>query len=553
MGQYRILLSLFWLLVMSAGVAGSAVVISVLESGATLSATHLQVIFVTAVLLGAIGLVLYRGQRVARLNEHLMRHHTRELSFQERAIDAHSIICVTDPRGKILRINDNFVDVLGYKREDIIGKPQSFIFPNNEHGTYREVFKTVSRGIMWTGEHDMLTCDGVSLRVQITIVPLMDERGRHIKNVSMLTDVSEMRNAEAVRYLTAMMDHLTDEVYIFSADSMKFHYLNEAAVRALGWRHAELEKYTILDTSTSFADENFLERAEPLLRHEVPCVIYQAEHGERPVEINLQLADGPSGQNRFVAVVRDMSERQAVEAKKHELMTIVNHELRTPLTSIRGSLQLINSGAAGELSPTAKPMVEIAMRNSDRMLMVVNDMLDIEKIEGGHMDFSLADGDLSGFVKDAIAMNQSYGDQFGVRFLARGVNEPAVVAFNKDRLMQVMANLMSNAAKFSPEGADVLIRLSELENHWRISVIDRGEGIPQEAHDTIFEKFTQAQRPKNSAVPSTGLGLNIVRTIVERMDGRVSFQSEVGKGTVFHVDLPKQKTEGAEGSRIAAE
>ena len=245
------------------------------------------------------------------------------------------------------------------------------------------------------------------------------------------------------------------------------------------------------------------------------------------------------GRRVLVGTLRDITERKMVEKTKSEFISTVSHELRTPLTSIKGALGLINGGALGALPDKFRPMLNIAYDNSNRLVRLINDILDVEKLESGAIGIVTRPLDLATLITDAIAANAAYAATHDVTFVPLGTDVPAIVSGDEDRLMQVMANLMSNAAKFSPQGGKVHISLTRVGDNIRITVKDNGSGIPENARDTVFERFTQADSSDQRQKGGTGLGLAITKTIVERHDGTVAFTTEIGKGTTFYVDLPE--------------
>ncbi|MHA6768104.1 ATP-binding protein [Sphingobium ummariense] len=240
----------------------------------------------------------------------------------------------------------------------------------------------------------------------------------------------------------------------------------------------------------------------------------------------------------FLAVIRDISERREIEQMKTEFVATVSHELRTPLTSIAGSLGLISGGAAGELSSKAARLVEIAYSNALRLVRLINDILDIEKIEAGRMQFDIRPIALDQLLPKTVQQSAGFASQFEVQVDTIPPPAGAAVLADEDRLMQVLTNLLSNAIKFSKPGGVVSLSVTSLDRRYRISVADRGSGIPDSFRERIFSKFAQADGSDTRQKGGTGLGLSIVREIVLRLGGSVSFESAEGEGTVFHVDLP---------------
>lgn len=236
---------------------------------------------------------------------------------------------------------------------------------------------------------------------------------------------------------------------------------------------------------------------------------------------------------------RDISATQELGRMKNEFIASVSHELRTPLTSIQGALDLMLSGVTGDVPDEALALAKIAKQNCARAVRLVNDVLDIERIEAGRMEFRLEPLLLESLVVQAVEAVRSYGDPLGITFEVHSAIPEARVLVDADRLIQVLGNLLSNAAKFSPEGSSVVVSLSRNAGLLRISVADQGPGIPEEFHRHVFEKFAQGPPTDARREGGTGLGLHIALAIVERLEGRMEFESTPGRGTIFHVDLPE--------------
>ncbi len=253
------------------------------------------------------------------------------------------------------------------------------------------------------------------------------------------------------------------------------------------------------------------------------------------------------GADAVLLVVRDVSERRSIERMKDEFVATVSHELRTPLTSILGSLGLLLGGVSGELSDEARSMLEVADRNGRRLLRLINDLLDLEKLEAGRMTFRIEQLSLVSLVEHAVEANRGYAAAHGVTLeVIRATAESAEVRVDAERLLQVLANLLSNAVKFAPGGSAVTVRIRRLGDGFEVGVRDRGPGIPEALAPRLFERFVQADVPERRRTGSTGLGLAISRTIVERMGGSIGFRSPVDGGTEFWFRLPaaEQPVEG---------
>ena len=240
----------------------------------------------------------------------------------------------------------------------------------------------------------------------------------------------------------------------------------------------------------------------------------------------------------YVGIVTDITERKRIEQMKREFVSTVSHELRTPLTSIRGALGLLLGGAAGPLSEQGKEMLVMADRNCARLTLLINDLLDLEKIESGRLEFNFRQLDLIDVARHAIEVNENYARQHNVQLKLHQTLEHAVVRGDENRLMQVFANLISNAVKFSPEDGLVELDVIPTNSGYRASVRDHGAGIPEEFRSRIFERFAQADSSDSREKGGTGLGLSISKVIIDRHGGSIGFATETGVGTTFYFDLP---------------
>ncbi|MDQ3139168.1 MAG: GAF domain-containing sensor histidine kinase [Pseudomonadota bacterium] len=231
--------------------------------------------------------------------------------------------------------------------------------------------------------------------------------------------------------------------------------------------------------------------------------------------------------------------QQALARMKDEFVSATSHELRTPLTSIAGSLGLLLAGAAGEMPARAKRLIEIAHSNSKRLVGLVNDILDMDKLTSGEMHLDKTPLSVAEILKEAVDANSGYASEHGVNLAYEPMPAAVTVMGDHHRLLQILTNLISNAVKFSKKGGDVTLTASKLDRgEVRITVSDEGRGIPVEFRPRIFTRFAQADASDAREKAGTGLGLAIVKELVTQMDGQISFDTELGRGTSFHVDLP---------------
>jgi len=241
--------------------------------------------------------------------------------------------------------------------------------------------------------------------------------------------------------------------------------------------------------------------------------------------------DGDGTAGRLVGTFFDVSERRAVERLKDEFISIVSHELRTPLTSIRGALGLLAGGRVGVLPEKAARMIDIAVSNSDRLIRLINDMLDIERMESGQVTLTRRIGSVEEIVDSAIEGLRPLAERSGIRLETKIA--PANVWADSDRLVQTLTNLIGNAIRFAPPQTVVTVSASIDGDHVMFRVADQGRGIPADKLASIFDRFQQVDASDAREKGGSGLGLTISRSIVRQHGGDITVESEVGKGSTF--------------------
>lgn len=360
--------------------------------------------------------------------------------------------------------------------------------------------------------------------------------GGFLLSMSGRTELIRSEVQRRTEELSAILEHAVEAIVLFNGEG-RVEQVNPAAQQLFAAPGESLTDRHISTLLPALAGGQGL-LAAPLGRSiEMQGVDWQGN----PLELELSLSQYLIGDHcRYICLIRDIRERKQVERLKNEFIATMNHELRTPLTSIKGSLGLLAGGAIAGIPEQAQQLIELANQNSDRLGALVNDILDIEKLEFGQTKLSLAPHELSPQLEQAWRQNQGYADHHGVRLeLHTDALPPGCqVEIDPLRLQQVLSNLISNAAKFSPPGATVRIEAKAHGQRIRISVTDQGPGIPASFRSQLFKRFAQADGSNTRRTEGTGLGLSICKMLVERMGGNIGCDSSEGQGSTFYFELP---------------
>jgi len=337
--------------------------------------------------------------------------------------------------------------------------------------------------------------------------------------------------------LSAILENAADAILIFTEQG-RIELANPAAEKIFKGSQKEIALRQVLDILPSLKSLTFKD-LEKSFGENIECFGLTLDGESIELELALSHYD-LANRHRYICLLRDISERKQVERLKSEFLATVSHELRTPLTSIKGTLELIKMGVVGEVSKECNELMDISLQNADRLNVLINDILDVEKLKSGQVGLDLREHFLFPFLHEAMNHSQGYAEKYkvtlnlNVQDLAPGT----LVRVDKLRLHQVMANLLSNAIKFSPPGGEVSLVVETHGHQVKINVTDRGQGIPESFRDKIFQRFAQVDSSDRRQQGGTGLGLSICKSLIERMGGRVDFVSTVAKGSTFFIELP---------------
>ncbi len=475
-------------------------------------------------------------------------------------------IIVIDAKGHIQTLNPAAETLFGYSPEEVRGQNIKMLMPEpyaHEHDAYLHNYlttgtkKVIGIGREVTGKRK----DGSTFPMELAVSEMQVGGERMFTGI--VRDITERKRAEeTLQAVTAMRQAILDSANfsIISTDTDGIiQSFNRGAERMLGYAAEDVvgrctpaiihdideivKRAKALSAELGETIEPGFEAFVAKARHDMPDErewTYVRKDGTRiPILLSITAVRDHDGKiSGFLGIASDITERKKMERMKSEFISTVSHELRTPLTSIRGALGVVLGKAAGQFPEKARRMLEMAERNSERLTMLINDILDLEKIEAGRLEFDFKIVDLVALAERALEDNDGYARKHQVRLVLDKQVEQALVRADEHRLLQVFANLISNAVKYSPENGEVMVSVAAQDGNFRVAVRDHGAGVPEAFRSRIFQRFAQADSSDTREKGGTGLGLSITKVIVELHEGRVSYDSAAGVGTVFYVDLP---------------
>jgi two-component system, OmpR family, sensor histidine kinase VicK len=378
-------------------------------------------------------------------------------------------------------------------------------------------------------------------------------------------DISDRKQAEAALAQLAAIVESSDDAILSTNLNSQITSWNLGAEKIYGYSAEEALGQTI--TSLLLPLENGRSPASKSLQPHAHLDYYKTQHRRkdgRLIDVFLTMSPVKDQAGKITGasmIGRDISDRTAIERMKDEFISTVSHELRTPLTSLRGSLGLLLTGKMGALTDKGHRMLEIAVNNSDRLIRLINDILDLERLESDKFTLHQQSCNAADLLKQATEMMQPMAEREGITLLGSSVS--VNIYADPDRLLQVFTNLISNAIKFSTAGSTVWLS-AEIYIPTRaeegcaqppmllISVKDQGRGIPPEKLESIFERFQQVDASDSRQKGGTGLGLAICRSIVKQHSGEIWVESGLGNGSCFYLTLPVVESDGLEGLTIGS-
>ena len=484
-----------------------------------------------------------------------------EARYRELVEGSLGMICTHSLDGIILSVNIHGAEALGRTVETMVGRPMTEFMP----AAHRENFGSYLRKIADTGEAQgrmaLTVLDGEPRIVAFRnkLIDVDPERGPYVLGFGV--DISEQVRAEMqLRTLTdqsnSILESVGDGIYGVDLEG-RVTVINPAASQMLGFKPDELLgaklheliQHTHADGTPHREAESTIHAALRTLdtvrvANEIfwrkDGTSFPVEYVARPqIESRAETPGGPKTDKPLGVVVafRDTTDRRALDRMKDEFISTVSHELRTPLTSLRAALGLVTGGALQKKPERQQQMLEIAIGNTDRLIRLVNDFLDIERISSGNSELHSTMCAARLLFERAASLQQAAADKHNLRFEIEG-NGVEVFA-DPDRILQALTNLISNAIKYSPPGAAITMTATRVDDYEaRLDVHDMGRGIPDDKLESIFERFQQVDASDSRAMGGTGLGLAICRSIVAQHGGRIWATSPPKQGATFHLTLP---------------
>jgi two-component system sensor histidine kinase VicK len=518
-----------------------------------------------------VGFVIMTGADVTEQREAETALRTSEERYRQLVESSVAFIFSHDLNGVLLSINSHAAGVLGYSAEELVGTPlRNYIDPDHqaENDAYFEALKE-DTGQEYQGRFYLRGKAG-----QLCIVAyrnrMVHPAGAEVVVLSHGIDITEQTKAEdeltaLTRQHQSILDSVGDGIWGVDTEG-RVTFINRSGAEMLGYTPQELlgknmhelVHYSHPDGSPYPAEEcpltGSLARETPL--HVSDDVFWRKDGTSLPVEyVACPLVENGRADGIVVAFT-DVTERRRLDRMKDEFIATVSHELRTPLTSLRAALGLVASGALENRPEKIRPMLDIALTNCDRLVRLVNDIVDFERIESGNLPLHKAEWNAIDLLRRAMDPERASATRAGLHF--RIDAEPVDVLVDGDRVLQVLGNLVRNAIKFSEKGGEIRLAAQAInEKEVTFEVQDHGAGIPPEKLGLIFDRFQQADASDSRLQGGTGLGLALARGIVNQHGGRIWAKSSPGEGSTFYFTVeqfvPKDDSESGEEQKPEAQ
>jgi PAS domain S-box-containing protein len=499
---------------------------------------------------GEVAFIIATGIDVTQQREAESTLRESEASYRQLVEGSLGMVFTHDLNGVLLSVNKHAAESLGYTVEEMTGQSLKNFVPAQSRRYFDDYLRNIRAKGEARGNMYMVHRSG-SVHVITYRNNVIDLGDREPYVLSHGIDITEKTHAEErLRTLMHQSNSILESVGdgIYGVDlSGRVTFVNPAAAQMLGYKQSEL-------LGRMMHDLIHHTRADGARCDDGECIIQRSLHSQQPVRVLDEIfwrKDGSSFPVEFIACPQivedravgavvaftDITERRALDRMKDEFISTVSHELRTPLTSLRAALGLVAGGALVSRPEKQNQMLEIAIGNTDRLVSLVNDILDLERIGSGKVQLHYTMCSVEDLLRRAAGLQETSAAKHNIRFVYDV--DPVNVWADPDRILQTLTNLISNAIKFSQPGGEIRLAVRQTgEDEARIEVHDSGRGIPADKLDIIFERFQQVDASDSRAMGGTGLGLAICRSIVVQHGGRIWAESQLGHGASFYFTLP---------------
>ncbi|MGI0486845.1 PAS domain S-box protein [Pantanalinema rosaneae CENA516] len=492
-----------------------------------------------------------RTQELLQTNQQLQ---TSETKFRSLAETIEEVFWISDPQARqLVYVSPAYSSIWGRSITALYENFQEWmqaIHPDDRERVEQSFAQGAAQG-EYDEEYRVLRPDGSVYWIHDRGFPVSSEGNQLHWVAGIAEDITSRKQAEAAlrdseeRFRSAF-DNAPIGIALVGLTG-KWLKVNPALCDILGYTEAELLTKTFQDITHPDDLDIDLSYMDQLLAGEIRSYTLKKRYVDRWGHIIWILLDASlirdaQGEPKyFLSQIQDITERQAIEQMKNEFISVVSHELRTPLTSIRGSLGLLAAGVYDNKPEKARRMIEIALTDSERLCRLVNDILDLERLESGRITLVKESCDLETLLQRSAEAMQASADVAQVTLNVLPIAADTQVWVAADAIIQTLTNLLSNAIKFSPPNSTITIGTEPYPDWVTVSVHDQGRGIPSDKLESIFGRFQQVEAADAGQKGGTGLGLAICKTIIQQHGGRIWVDSEVGSGSTFYFTLPRRE------------
>lgn len=486
---------------------------------------------------------------LAQQNKTLHELNESKYRFSQAFDSAPQGIALIDHRGTLIDFNDSLCSTLGYTRAELEAQNFFIVAAPNQRERLGNIIEGIypKPGVNHQYESALLHKSGQAINVIISLAPThasIYESDWIVQIIDISHRIAfEHLLQEEASYNQSILNAVVDGIMIIDIGG-NIRSVNPATGVIFSYPldqfpHQHINQF-IQDPETGSIMRHIKYHTESIdlnteINHEIIGV--KASGQQFPLELQLSCIQRKH-EKLFIAVVRDISERKRLEQMKHEFVSNISHELRTPLTAILGSLRLMESGALGHFSEPVTKVIRIADQNGHKLGLLVDDLLDMDKLLAGKMQFDFKIQPIYPLVVQAIENITAYAVQHAVSIELLSQDEQLVANVDSLKLQQILTNLLSNAIKFSPARSLASVKILNANHKIRIEVIDQGPGVSAEEQTKLFQKFYQAENFNALDVGGAGLGLAIAKELIGAMYGNIGISSELGKGSCFFIELP---------------